>query len=249
VSSDLPMRVFVFVGPTIPVLEARRHLDATYLPPVAQGDVYRVACLQPFAIGIIDGYFEAVPSVWHKEILWAMSRGISVYGSASMGALRAAELAAFGMQGVGKVFEAFRDGATEDDDEVAVLHAPAERNYASISVAMINIRATVAVAVAAGVLTASSGLELERIAKELFYPERCYEEILSCGVKRGLRSDEVESFRKWLPRGQVDQKREDAVAMLQAIRSDIDNNKEKEPVLYRFEPTLACTAMMDRERG
>ena len=44
------------------------------------------------AIGIIDGYFERVPSVWHKEILWAMAEGIHVFGSASMGALRAAEL-------------------------------------------------------------------------------------------------------------------------------------------------------------
>jgi hypothetical protein len=242
------MRVCVFVGPTLPVSDARRILDATYLPPVSQGDVYRVACLQPFAIGIIDGYFEAVPSVWHKEILWAMSRGICVYGSASMGAIRAAELAAFGMKGIGKVFEAFRDSATEDDDEVAVLHAPAERNYASISVAMINIRATVATAVAANVLTAASGLQLERIAKELFYPERCYEEILSCGIKRGVRRDEVESFRKWLPCGQVDQKQEDAVAMLRAIRSDINNNRKNEPVSYRFEPTLAYAAMMDRER-
>ena len=71
------------------------------------------------AIGIIDGYFENIPSVWHKEILWAMSQGIHVFGSASMGALRAAELAPFGMEGVGAIFEAYRDGWLEDDDEVA----------------------------------------------------------------------------------------------------------------------------------
>ena len=43
-----------------------------------------------------------------------------------MGALRAAELHAFGMRGVGRIFEAFRDGELEDDDEVAVVHGPAE---------------------------------------------------------------------------------------------------------------------------
>jgi hypothetical protein len=57
---------------------------------VAQGDVYRAALRAPRAIGIIDGYFERMPSVWHKEILWAMSRGIHVFGSASMGALELA---------------------------------------------------------------------------------------------------------------------------------------------------------------
>src|SRR6185437_13385815 len=103
------------LGPTLPLADARAELDAVYLPPVAQGDVYRVTRLQPDAIGIVDGYFDRVPAVWHKEILWAMSCGIPVFGSASMGALRAAELAAFGMEGVGAIFEAYRDGVIEAD--------------------------------------------------------------------------------------------------------------------------------------
>ena len=52
-----------------------------------------------------------------------MSQGIHVFGSASMGALRA-ELCPFGMVGVGRIFEAYRDGELEDDDEVAVIHGP-----------------------------------------------------------------------------------------------------------------------------
>ncbi|MCK5364697.1 MAG: hypothetical protein KAR22_17095, partial [Gammaproteobacteria bacterium] len=123
------MTIYVFVGPTLSVEDASAVLDAVYLPPVQQGDIYRVATLlNPSAIGIIDGYFQQVPSVWHKEILWAMARGVHVFGSASMGALRAAELEPFGMQGVGRIFEAYRSGvfapyfgeAFEDDDEVAV---------------------------------------------------------------------------------------------------------------------------------
>ena len=46
------------------------------MPPVAQGDIYRAVRRRPRAIGIIDGYFEGVPAVWHKEILWAMAQGI-----------------------------------------------------------------------------------------------------------------------------------------------------------------------------
>ena len=119
------MKPVVFTGPTISADEASRELDAVFLPPVSQGDVYRIATLRPAAIGIIDGYFEHVPSVWHKEILWAMKAGVHVFGSASMGALRASELTAFGMVGVGWIFEQFRDAALTDDDEVAVAHAPA----------------------------------------------------------------------------------------------------------------------------
>ena len=96
------MSVYVFTGPYAAADEAARACSTpSYLPPVSQGDVYRVALERPRAIGIIDGYFERVPAVWHKEILWAMTQGIHVFGSASMGALRAAELEAFGMEGVG----------------------------------------------------------------------------------------------------------------------------------------------------
>ena len=77
------------------------------------GDVYALMKSQPRVIGIIAGVFEQVPSVWRKEILYAMSQGMRVYGSSSMGALRAAKLRSFGMQGVGRIFEDFRDGVLE----------------------------------------------------------------------------------------------------------------------------------------
>src|SRR5688572_32760283 len=51
--------------------------------------------------------------------------GVRVFGAASMGALRAAELQPFGMIGVGQVFQAYRRGHLTDDDEVAVAHGPA----------------------------------------------------------------------------------------------------------------------------
>ena len=39
-----------------------------------------------------------------------MAQGIHVFGAASIGALRAAELDAFGMRGIGRIYEDFRDG-------------------------------------------------------------------------------------------------------------------------------------------
>ena len=155
------MSVCIFVGPTLSREAVVSVLDAQCLPPAAQGDVYRAARLRPRAIGIIDGYFSGAPSVWHKEILWALSQGIAVFGSSSMGALRAAELHSFGMRGVGRIFEWFRDGVLEDDDEVAVVHGPAELGFAGASEPMVNVRATLARAVAEGVITpATRGLAM-----------------------------------------------------------------------------------------
>ena len=66
--------------------------------------------------------------------------GVHVFGASSMGALRAAELHPFGMVGVGRVFEGYRAGVYEDDDEVAVVHASEEAGFAPLSEAMVNVR-------------------------------------------------------------------------------------------------------------
>src|SRR5262249_50769338 len=89
-----------FSGPTIDAASVQARYKCICLPPAARGDIHRAALRKPRAIGLIDGYFHGVASVWHKEILWAMSQGIHVFGSSSMGALRASELHAFGMHGV-----------------------------------------------------------------------------------------------------------------------------------------------------
>ena len=238
------MSVYVFTGPTLSSEEARAELDAIYLPPVSQGDVYRATLRRPRAIGIIDGYFECVPAVWHKEILWAMTQGIHVYGSASMGTLRAVELAAFGMEGIGAIFEAYRDGTLEDDDEVAVAHGPAETGYRPLSVAMVNIRFTLSAAAKAGVIGPVTQAALERIGKCLFYPDRSYPRILEGASREGVPEAEIRAFREWLPRGEVNQKRADALAMLRAIRQRLADDPEPKRVVYSFE----YTAMWDHAR-
>ncbi|WHZ29304.1 MAG: hypothetical protein OJF51_004106 [Nitrospira sp.] len=228
------MSVYVFAGPTIRPERARSELTATYLPPVSQGDVYRVAAFKPFAIGIIDGYFDRVPAVWHKEILWAMAQGIHVFGAASMGALRAAELDAFGMKGVGKIYEAFRDGELEDDDEVAVTHS---KDYVPSSDAMVNIRYTLEKAERQSIIRSTTRSTLERIAKQLFYPERTYHAVLARGRAEGLPTKDLANLEHWLPKGRVDQKLQDAIAMLRSIRRLTANKPHPKEVDYAFEHT------------
>ncbi len=233
-------------------------LDAVYLPPAQQGDVYRaVAHHRPRALGIIDGYFQQVPSVWHKEILWAMAQGVHVFGSASMGALRAAELAAFGMKGIGRIFEAYRDGslapyqaeAFEDDDEVAVVHGAAEVGFVPLSEAMVNIRCTLASAQEAGVVSATIRDMLVRLAKELFYPDRSYQRLLACGAKHGLAVTDLDALRAWLPTGSINQKRLDALAMLTTMRDFLVGDPPPARVEYVFQASAMWNrATQDFER-
>jgi len=229
--------VYVFVGPTISPEEAGGELEAVYLPPAAEGDVYRVTLKRPQAIGIIDGYFQSIPTVRHKEILWAMSRGIHVFGSASIGALRAAELVAFGMEGVGTIFEFYRDGILKDDDEVAIAHGPPEVGFVAASEAMVNIRQTLRKAERVGIISTELRIALEKIGKELFYPDRSYRMLLRFGSERGMPEAELSRLQQWLPQGQVNQKREDALAMLRLMRRRLTQGLNPKTVSYSFEHT------------
>jgi len=231
------MTVVLFTGPTLCAADARAEIDAVCLPPAAEGDVYRAVLERPRVIGIIDGYFEAVPAVWHKEILAAMADGIHVFGSASIGALRAAELAPFGMEGVGGIFESFRHGRLHDDDEVAVVHGPAETDYLALSDAMVNIRATLERAAAIGIIGTAIATELAAIAKRMHYKERRYDRLLQLAQAAGLSQEELSTLRNWLPDGRVDVKRLDAVEMLRVIRQRLADGLPPKKVAFRFEHT------------
>lgn len=208
-------RVIVFLGPSLAVQEAHRVLGARYLSPARCGDVLRVRALRPCAIAIIDGLFETTAAVWHKEILLALEDGIAVFGAASMGALRAAELAPFGMVGVGKIFEAYRDGVYTDDDEVAILHGSSAEGYRPRSEPMVNIRATVAAAVEAGVIRGESGERLLTVAKEIFYQERSLAAAIDRTWRVAAGDDEPARFRRFIANGgYVDQKRLDALVLV-----------------------------------
>lgn len=210
--------VVVFLGPSLAVGEARALLAARYLSPVRCGDVLRVRAGRPRAIAIVDGLFDSTAAVWHKEILLALEDGVAVFGAGSMGALRAAELAPFGMVGMGKIFEAYRDGVYTDDDEVAVLHGGAAEGYRALSEPMVNIRATVAAAVEAGVIRAASGERLLRAAKETFYQERSLAGAIDRTWDVGTGEAEAARLRRFIAGGgYVDQKRLDALALVRHL--------------------------------
>ncbi len=233
------MTIHVFAGPTLRREAVLARLDAVVSGPAAFGDVYRAAHQRPTAIAIIDGYFERVPATWHKEILWAMSEGVHVFGSSSMGALRAAELSDFGMVGVGSIFEAFRDGLLEDDDEVAVAHGEAETGYLPVSEAMVNIRATLQRAARDGVVSETTAAELSALAKRTFYAQRCYPELLRAGAAQGLDAAELGRLRGWVKQGRVDQKRLDAERLLEHLGAWLAEKPKPLRVSYSFEPTDA----------
>src|SRR5438445_222526 len=83
----------------------------------------------------------------------------------------AAELAAHGMRGVGRIFEQYRDGTLVDDAEVALLHAGAEHGFRPLTVPLVNVRHAAEVARARRALSSREARALIRAAEEIFYQE------------------------------------------------------------------------------
>jgi hypothetical protein len=144
-------RILVYLGPSLPLIEARKILpNAIYRPPAKQGDIVTdVVRFSPERIILADGVFRENLSPWHKEIVYALQYpGVkAIYGAASMGALRASELDWLGMVGIGKIYEWYRAGITEDDSEVALNYAvrdgPNGPVYYPNTVPLVDIRAGV----------------------------------------------------------------------------------------------------------
>jgi hypothetical protein len=173
------MTTLVYIGPTLPAAEVARRLPGAHvLGPAAVGDILRASRRRSVRrIALVDGYFERMAAVWHKEILLALERGIEVWGAASMGALRAAELAPWGMRGVGWIYRAYARGALVADDEVAVAHLPAEVGFRATSDALVNLRFGLARAERAGVIDARTHADLLALARSRFYRERSWAEL------------------------------------------------------------------------
>jgi hypothetical protein len=243
---------YVFLGSTLPPAEAMGLLDAVYLPPVRQGDLLRLVREQrPSVVGIIDGYFRDVPACWHKEILFALASGVHVFGAASMGALRAAELDGFGMVGIGTVYAAYRTGRFEpyraelfeDDDEVAVLHGPPETGFLALSEAMVNIRATLAQAAASGVIDEVARDRLVAALKAVPYPDRSLSAPLPPGCDACLDDATRDRLARWLPTGRIDVKAADARAMLATIK-ELGADPPPYVAGFRLEETAAWRAAL-----
>ncbi|MDD1719238.1 MAG: TfuA-related McrA-glycine thioamidation protein [Methanoregulaceae archaeon] len=208
--------IVVFLGPSLAESEARLILDASYRPPAARGDVLRAAREGAEIICLIDGVFFQECSVAHREVLEAVREGARVIGASSMGALRAAELDGLGMEGVGEIYRMYRDGEIVSDDEVALIFDP--ETFVQLSEPLVNIRCTLSRAVNESVIDPVSASILLDCARSLYFPERTYESVLE-RAREKLDPSVSEAFSRFIDRGRVDQKREDAILALRRVRA------------------------------
>lgn len=243
------MSTVVFLGPSLDLATARSILpDAIFLPPAGQADlVSAVYRYQPRVIALIDGYFHQEFAVWHKEILHAFEHGVHVYGSSSMGALRAAELDQFGMIGVGEVYRRFASGELDADDEVTLVHGEADSGYRSLSVPLVNTRATLEDAVATGVISEETSQQFVAIAQSLHYTERNVHSTIERARAEGVDANTIDIVAACMREHPRNVKRDDAIELLSIVR-DLPDDLPPKAIDYEVERPILMTAMLDRDR-
>ncbi|WP_406656503.1 TfuA-related McrA-glycine thioamidation protein [Methanolobus sp. ZRKC2] len=211
-------KTLVFTGTSISHEDAKDIIGGVaFQPPVFRGNVEKAVKEGYKLIGIIDGIFFSRSAVTHKEIVRAMEAGVTVVGGCSMGALRASELDIHGMIGVGKIYEWYRSGEIEDDDEVAVATNP--DTFEPVSSPMVNIRETFNAAFDEGIIDKESCRLLTDLAKKTHYGERSYFGITREASREGIISGEKASELFTFCRdNETDLKREDAILVLEKVK-------------------------------
>lgn len=211
---DTNKKIIVFTGPSLTHEEARKILVADYRPPVARGDVIKALDDDPEIIGIIDGVFHQRPAVAHKEILEALKKDVVVVGGASMGALRASELDDFGMVGIGTVYNDYKNGVIESDDDVAVVIHP--ETLEQLSEALISMNYTFKRAVDQGVIDEEEYKTLKNTAKSIYYPKRTYNKVFK---DSSIEQEKIKDLQNFIKSNRTDVKREDAIEVLKYIKN------------------------------
>ncbi|HLG36879.1 MAG TPA: TfuA-like protein, partial [Nitrososphaera sp.] len=170
-------------------------------------------------VGFVDGVFlQDYPPTPIEVFQLARKEGVILAGAASLGALRAVELEKFGMVGIGKIFELFKTGRVDADDEVAVTFAPGG-DYRLQSEAMIDIRYNLYLARKRGAITKKAKGVIAKVAKEIYFPYRNYAHIIEETKNRyPALAGEIDSFGDYIASNRKSLKELDAMRLVQYLK-------------------------------
>ena len=211
-------KIIIFIGLSEKASNAKKIIDADYRPPVKRGDILKALNDKPDIIGIIDGVFHQYPAVSHKEIMKALDEGVTVVGGSSMGALRASELDSLGMIGIGYVYQHYRDGIINSDDDVAVSFD--SESGTLLSEALVNVDYKLNLAVEEGIINPELKKHIIKTAKSIYYPKRTYYNIFK---KSELDEDTINKLSDFIVKI-PDIKTLDAIDVLKYIKK-LDDEK------------------------
>lgn len=128
------MKIKVYAQLSIEEKQIRQYIKNAFVSgPIKRGDLYQDIDQKFNIVAIVDGRFDQALAVSPSEILDGIRSGLRIYGSSSMGAIRAAELHSFGMIGVGEIYNYISSSSQFRDDFVGQIFSENNKNLKSYS--------------------------------------------------------------------------------------------------------------------
>ncbi len=186
------MNVIIFAGPSISNFKdfRKKYKNFLFFPPLKHADlISNVEYYEPDIVGIIDDYSGMLESVWHNEILYVIEKGIKVFGAGAIGAIRAAELNKFGMQGVGTVYKFYKSNQIASDVEVVSVFDE-KNNFNRITIPLINIRFTLK----SINIPKELSDKILSIAKNIYWKKRTKDKLLEELVKNNISKNIISNI-------------------------------------------------------
>ncbi len=185
-------KTHIYTGTSLKI--ASKSEDVIVHPPIVRGDLINSKYRKGDSVLIIDGFFHQRESVDLTEIKHTIHSGILVYGTSSMGALRAVEAQALGMKGFGYIYRLLRRQAIVDDEIVAQLVNPID--YTPITYALIDVYYAIKQLRINNSINDSQYFDLVRMMSTSHYSERDSTTLISAmaqvGANQELLTNEID---------------------------------------------------------
>ena len=212
-------RTLAFAGGSLSPAERPADSDIVWTAPAEQDDML-AAILEGFDnVLIIDGYFYSRFPCTTFEVMLALAEGINVFGSSSIGALRAVELDRYGMVGVGYVYEHLKKKEIKPYHIVAQTYDEEDR---PLTVPLVQIVYLLECALMDGAISRDEHEALGALADHVHFTVLSFEYFFrQARADLGLAAaaDRLETFYRNKGREHFDVKKKDALLLLSQYRS------------------------------
>jgi hypothetical protein len=192
--------------------------DAEVCGPIKRSDLLADIAERVNIVGIIDGEFQQSFAVSPTNIRDALRHGLKIYGSSSMGAMRAAELDCCGMIGCGKIYETIKATPYFKDDHLGQVFNPG--TYAS-HVAFVDLALGLEQLYRDGSVTSKDMRTLRRHYEALHFSERSMAELKARLRKPGPQQARLLRVLDTVSRRIRSTKTLDGITLLKRIKSDV----------------------------
>lgn len=218
------LKIKIYSGLSLKEAVVKKYLPtAIFSRPVKRNEIYDDIKNGVHIIGIIDGEFLQNLSVSPTEIRDAMRCGLSVYGSSSMGAMRAAELLSFGMIGCGRIYEQIsRDPYFRDDKLGQIFYEGTDL----ISLPFMDFFLGMEDLVERKIVSRKDSNEVVKYYEDLHFADRNYAALRAQILKRPNKENLLDVLHK-AKKSIVSQKSKDGVLLVKRIVQDIKENQLK----------------------